>query len=258
MIDSHTHIYGPNFDEDYSAVIERAKKTGIEYILLPNIDVESIDQLSKSVDQNPEFCLPMMGLHPTSVDENWKKNLEIIRACLDNPRHKYIAIGEIGGDKYWDTKYEVEQKMAFEEQLRWSIEFDLPVSIHSRNCISDLIRSIKNVGADKLRGVFHSFVGDTEELRQILALGNFKIGVNGIVTFKNSTLPVVLRDATLKDILLETDAPYLAPMPNRGKRNEPSNLPYIAAKLAEIFQTTADEVASITSENTRQIFNLPV
>lgn len=257
MIDSHTHIYGPNFEEDYAAVIERAKKSGVKYILLPNIDIESIDQLHKSVDNNPEFCLPMMGLHPTSVDENWKKNLAVVRANLDNPKYKYVAIGEIGGDMYWNRQYEVEQKMAFEEQLRWSIEFDLPVSIHSRNCIPELIRCIKNVGVDKLRGVFHCFGGNTEELRHILELGNFKIGVNGIVTFKNSTLPMVLRETDLSNIILETDAPYLAPMPNRGKRNEPSYLPYVVTKLAEIFQTTEEEVIRTTSENSCKLFNLP-
>lgn len=257
MIDSHTHVYGPNFEDDITIVIERAKQSGVKYILLPNIDVESIDHLHKVVDLDPHFCLPMMGLHPTSIDKDWRKNLEVIRACLDESKYKYVAIGEIGGDKYWNLEYEVEQKMAFEEQLRWSIEFDLPVSIHSRNCISELVRCIKNVGPDKVRGVFHCFGGDTDELRQILALKNFKIGVNGILTFKNSTLPMVLKEADLSDIILETDAPYLAPVPYRGKRNEPSYLPYVVTKLAEIYHTSEEEVVDVTSKNTRVLFNLP-
>lgn len=258
MIDSHTHIYGPTFENDVRDLIDRAQKNGVKSALLPNIDVESIDQLHDVVAKYPEFCFPMMGLHPTSVDENWKESLRVVRSYLENPQYKYVAIGEVGGDKYWDTTYEVEQKMAFEEQLKWSIEFDLPVSIHSRNCISELMRSIKNVGADNLRGVFHSFGGNTEELRQILALGDFLIGVNGIITFKNSTLPMILKETDLSRIIIETDAPYLTPSPYRGKRNEPSYLVYIVAKLAEIFETTEEEVIRITEANTRRLFNLPM
>lgn len=257
MIDSHTHIYGPSFEGDYREIVERAQGAGVKSILLPNIDVISIEQMHEVVDSFPEYCLPMMGLHPTSVDEDWKQNLGIIREHLVANKYKYVAIGEIGGDKYWDTTYEVEQRLAFEEQLRWSIEFNLPVSIHSRNCIPELIRSIKNVGADKVKGVFHSFGGNTEELRQVLAMGDFLVGVNGIITFKNSTLPMVLKETDLSRIVIETDAPYLTPMPYRGKRNEPSYLVYIVAKLAEIYETTQEEVIRITGENARRMFNLP-
>lgn len=257
MIDSHTHIYGPSFDSDYREVVERAQKVGVKSILLPNIDIDSIEQMHKVVDSFPGYCLPMMGLHPTSVDENWKQNLSVIRGYLDANKYKYVAIGEIGGDRYWDTTYEVEQRLAFEEQLRWSVELNLPVSIHSRNSIPELIRCIKNVGADKVKGVFHSFGGNTDELRQVLALGDFLVGVNGIITFKNSTLPMVLKETDLSRIVIETDAPYLTPMPYRGKRNESSYLVYIVAKLAEIFETTEEEVIRVTNENARRIFNLP-
>lgn len=256
MIDTHTHVYAKDFESDFDEVIRRAQKAGVKKMLLPNIDMESVEALHKMADEYPTFCFPMIGIHPTSVDASWKNDLSSVKKLLADNKDRYVAIGEIGMDLYWDKEHAVEQKLSFEEQLRWSAEYDLPVSIHSRNAVQEVVRSIKNVGAENLRGVFHSFGGDTDDLKKVMELKNFKIGVNGVVTFKNSAMPTVLKEMDLSDIILETDAPYLAPVPYRGKRNEPSYLPLIAAKLAEIYNTSIDQVIRITSENAADLFGL--
>lgn len=256
MIDTHTHVYTKDFENDFDEVIKRAQKAGVKKMLLPNIDMESIEALHKVADKYPIFCIPMLGIHPTSVDADWKNDLSSIKEILVSNKDRYVAIGEIGMDLYWDKEYAVEQKLSFEEQLRWAAEYDLPVSIHSRNAVHEVVRSIKSIGAENLRGVFHSFGGDTDDLKKVMDLKNFKIGVNGVVTFKNSAMPTILKEVSLSDIILETDAPYLAPAPYRGKRNEPSYLPLIAAKLAEIYDTSIDQVVRITSENAAKLFDL--
>ena len=254
IIDTHTHIYESEFDSDIAGVIDRAKKIGVERILLPNIDMNSIDRLHQLSASYPEYCMPMMGLHPTSVTSDWQQDLSFMKKLFAS--NEYVAVGEIGLDLYWDKSLENEQRLAFEEQLRWSIEFDLPVSIHSREAISEAIECIKNVGATHLRGVFHSFGGSEEELSNILGLGNFLIGINGIVTYKNSTLPAVLTQTDLSKIVIETDAPYLPPVPYRGKRNETSYTMKIVEKLSDIYQTTPEDVATITTQNARNLFQL--
>lgn len=254
IIDTHTHIYAEEFDNDLDDVIIRARKAGVEKILLPNIDEESLDRLHRLSDQYPDYCLPMIGLHPTSVGIDWEKQLTHLKKQL--AVRPYIAVGEIGLDLYWNKTFEREQKLAFEEQLRWSIQYDLPVSIHSRDAISECIECVKNVGEEKLRGSFHSFGGTKQELRDILSLGNFLIGINGVVTFKNSTLSTVLKGTDLSRIIIETDAPYLAPVPYRGKRNETSYTVNIAQKLADIFAVGIDEVGEITTENAIKLFGL--
>lgn len=254
IIDTHSHIYAEEFDSDIDAVINRAKESGVEKILMPNIDSESIDRLHHLTEKYPDYCIPMMGLHPTSVGENWESELNSIRKQLET--NKYIAIGEIGIDLYWDKTFEKEQKYVFEEQLRWSIEYNLPVAIHSRDAIAECITCIKNVGAEKLRGVFHSFGGSEEELSAILSLDNFWLGINGVVTFKNSTLPIVLKNTDLSHIIIETDAPYLAPVPYRGKRNESSYTVKIVQKLAEIYNISEEEAGQITTENAIKLFAL--
>lgn len=254
IIDTHSHTYDETFDHDIDDVILRAKKAGITNILLPNVDIESIDRLNRLSKKYKDYCLPMMGLHPTSVTENWESDLHKIKEQFS--KQKYIAVGEIGIDLYWDKSLEKEQRAAFEEQLRWSIEFDLPVSIHCRNAISESIECIKNVGASEVRGAFHSFSGTRDEMQAVLALKNFLIGVNGTVTYKNSTLPQVLAETNLSHLIIETDAPYLPPVPYRGKRNEPSYTTHIANKLSEIYGATAEEVGEITSSNAKQLFSI--
>ncbi|WP_029904230.1 TatD family hydrolase [Prevotella sp. 10(H)] len=254
IIDTHSHIYSEEFDNDIDDVIERSKQAGVEKILLPNIDVESLGRLHAISDQYKGYCIPMMGLHPTSVGEDWKEQLDLIKQQFSE--RSYIAVGEIGLDLYWDKTYEKEQRLIFEEQLCWSIEYNLPVAIHSRDAIFQCIECIRNVGADRLRGVFHSFGGSEEELEKILSLGNFLLGINGVVTFKNSTLSTILRKTDLNHIIIETDAPYLAPVPYRGKRNESSYTVKVVEKLAEIYETTLEEVGQITTQNAAELFSL--
>lgn len=254
IIDTHSHIYQEDFDNDISDVIDRAQKAGVERILLPNIDVESINALHRLADRYPDYCIPMMGLHPTSVTSDWQQQLSIIKDQFD--KRDYIAIGEIGIDLYWDKTFEKEQKLAFEEQLGWSIDLCLPVAIHSRNANKECINSIKNVGADKLRGVFHSFGGTIEEMDEILSLQNFMLGINGVITFRNSGLANVIRETDLSHIIVETDSPYLAPVPYRGKRNESSYTTKIVEKLAEVFDVDKNEVERITTANAKSLFGI--
>ncbi|MFR9164935.1 MAG: TatD family hydrolase [Dysgonomonas sp.] len=254
IIDTHSHIFQPEFDNDIDEVISRAKKAGVSKILLPNIDVETISRVNNLAEKYPDYCVPMMGLHPTSVTEDWKNQLTLIKNQFDN--HHYIAIGEIGIDLYWDKTLIEEQKAAFCEQLEWSIEYDLPVAIHSRDAIPECIECIKEIGSNRLRGVFHSFGGTREELENILALNNFYIGINGVVTFKNSTLLSVLQYTDLSKIVIETDSPYLAPVPFRGKRNESSYTVYVVSRLAEIYSVSLEEVSEITSRNAKNLFSL--
>lgn len=254
IIDTHSHIYEEEFDADIENVIDTARKAGVDKILLPNVDEESILPLHSLSKKYSGYCFPMMGLHPTSVAKNWEEQLSNIHKQFEH--NTYIAVGEIGLDFYWDKTYKVEQILAFKEQLRWSIDLDLPVSIHSRNAAPDIFKCIECVSTDKIRGVFHSFGGNTDDLHKVLKLGNFLIGINGVVTFKNSSLSSVLKETDLSHIVIETDAPYLAPVPYRGKRNEPSYTTLIVEKLAEIYNTTPQQVAEITTRNAMRMFNI--
>lgn len=256
IIDTHSHIFDETFSNDIDDVILRAKQAGVAAVLLPNIDTESIKEVNSLAERHKGYCLPMMGLHPTSVTKDWKKDLNIIKEQFS--RHQYIAVGEIGIDLYWDTSLAEEQKSAFEEQLRWSIEYNLPVSIHCRNAVMESVECIKKVGADKLKGSFHSFGGNSEELQAVLDLKSFYIGINGTVTYKNSTLPTVLQDADLSRIIVETDAPYLPPVPYRGKRNEPSYTSYIVDKLCDIYNISKDDIESTTSNNAKKLFGINI
>ncbi len=252
LIDTHAHLYAEEFQEDLTLVVERAKAVGVENVLLPNVDETTIIPLRKLTTHYPDFFLPMMGLHPTSVTANWKQQLETIYTQFLTLN--CIAVGEIGIDLYWDQSLQQEQTVVFEEQLRWSIEKDLPVSIHSRNATFEVIQSIKNVGKEKLRGVFHSFGGNIDELKAIMEMSNFYVGINGVLTFKNSKLGETLRHCPRERVILETDAPYLTPHPYRGKRNESAYLSLILQKLAEVWEINREEAAYITSNNARNLF----
>jgi TatD DNase family protein len=252
LIDTHAHLYAEEFQEDLTLVVERAKAVGVENVLLPNVDETTIIPLRKLTTHYPDFFLPMMGLHPTSVTANWKQQLETIYTQFLTLN--CIAVGEIGIDLYWDQSLQQEQTVVFEEQLRWSIEKDLPVSIHSRNATFEVIQSIKKVGKEKLRGVFHSFGGNIDELKAILEMSNFYVGINGVLTFKNSKLGETLRHCPRERVILETDAPYLTPHPYRGKRNESAYLSLILQKLAEVWEIDREEAAYITSNNARNLF----
>ena len=254
MIDTHCHLYLEEFDVDRDELIDAAKDSGIEKILTPNIDVETLDRLHELADNHPGYIYPMMGLHPTSVDASYIETLRRIEAEL--PKRPYCAIGEIGMDLYWDKTFLKEQKIVFEEQLRWSMALDLPVVIHTRDAFEETFEVVHRVGADKLRGVFHSFGGTLAEMEEIKRMENFYIGINGVATFKKVTIDQILPDFPLERILTETDAPYLSPVPYRGKRNIPIYIWKTAEKLASIYDISVEELREITSANAIKLFNL--
>jgi hydrolase, TatD family len=254
LVDTHTHIFLEEFDSDIDKVILRAEAAGVKAFLLPNIDTESIDRLHKLSDTYPSVCFPMMGLHPTSVNLNFEKELKTVFSQFE--KRKYIAIGEIGIDLYWDKTYLKEQKIVFEKQLKWSLEMNLPVAVHTRDAFPEVFDSIYKVGADRLRGVFHSFGGSREELEEIVNLKNFRVGINGVVTYKNASFRDYLPLISIDRILLETDAPYLSPIPYRGKRNEPAYIVNVAERLAEIYSISVEEIAEKTTRNALGLFSL--
>jgi TatD DNase family protein len=234
--------------------MQRAKESGVQLFCLPNIDVESVERLHRAVDQYPACCYPMMGLHPTSVKVHYQSDLEIIKTELN--KRKYIAIGEIGVDLYWDQTFIKEQIGAFEEQLQWSIDRNLPVAIHTREAFPQVFESLYKIGIERLRGVFHSFGGSREELETIALCKNFMIGINGVITYKNANFRDYLPLFPLERIILETDSPYLSPTPFRGKRNEPAYLLNVAAKLAEVYNLPVETIAEVTTKNAKRLFNI--
>lgn len=255
MIDTHAHLFEDDYQEDLEEVVLRATEVGVERVLLPNIDENSIESVKSAVSKFPHIFKAMMGLHPTSVTDNWEIQLSKIKHELDS-NNKYIAIGEIGLDLHWDKSTLHIQKMAFEEQLKWSVDKNLPVSIHSREAIDQVIESIKNVDYKNIFGVFHSFGGNEDDLNNILSLDNFYIGINGVVTFKNSGLDKVIKNCPLDKVVIETDSPWLTPVPNRGKRNESSYLTEIIKALSLIYEITESEVAERTTYNACKVFKI--
>lgn len=254
LIDTHNHLYLEDFDPEQDQMITIAKESGIDILLLPNVDTSTIGRMHDLCDRYPDFTYPMMGLHPTSVDEQYAKNLKTTEAWLG--KRPYCGIGEIGIDLYWDQTFLKEQKEVFEEQLRWSLDLNLPVAIHTREAYPEVFDSIYKIGADKLSGVFHSFTGNEEELDEINKLKNFKIGINGVITFKNSRLSEIIRQTDINKIVLETDAPYLAPVPYRGKRNEPVYIWKTAEKVAMTYGLTLETVVETTRINAQKLFKI--
>jgi TatD DNase family protein len=254
IIDTHIHLYAEEFDRDRAALIQKAISNGVSSFYLPNIDSASIQPMLNLERDYPEHCFPMMGLHPCSVNYNVKKELQIIRQWLD--QRPFAGIGEIGLDLYWDKTYFKEQQEAFASQIEWALDWDYPIIIHVRNAFKetlDLLNTFKTLP----RGIFHCFSGTLEEANQVLALGKFKLGIGGVLTFKNSGLDKVVQDIDIKHLVLETDAPYLAPVPYRGKRNEPAYLLEVAKKLAELKNLSIDTLAEITTSNAEEIFKKP-
>ncbi|NOQ23979.1 MAG: YchF/TatD family DNA exonuclease [Bacteroidales bacterium] len=253
FIDTHTHLFLPEFDDDRNKVIVNAKENGVEKILLPNVDGTTTDSLLDLASKYPDFCYPMMGLHPTSVKENFKEELENVEHWLQ--QRKFYAIGEIGMDLYWDKTYKIQQEKAFRYQIDLAKKYDLPIVIHARESFDEIFEIMDDVIDDKLFGVFHAFTGTDNQAKRIIEWG-FKIGIGGIVTFKNSGLNEVVHNIDINHIVLETDSPYLSPVPKRGKRNESANITHIAEKIAEIKNITLREVAEKTTFNANQLFNL--
>lgn len=254
LTDTHTHLYLPAFDQNRQEVIERALQQGVERMFLPNIDSGSIVPLYELCRQYPENCFPMLGLHPCSVDENFREELRIVEESLE--KYPCYAIGEIGMDLYWDKSRIKEQEEAFRIQVRWAVERNLPIVIHSRESFDEIYALLLEEKDPKLRGIFHCFTGDYDQARKAVDAG-FYLGIGGVVTFKNSGLAETLSAGISPDhIVLETDSPYLAPAPNRGTRNESSYLVHVAAKLAEIYGISENEIARRTTANSRLIFGI--
>jgi len=255
MIDTHSHMYSEQFNGDRPESLLRAKAEGVEFILLPNIDEESINALH-SLSDAEKNCLPMMGLHPCSVNEDLNKKLLLVENELFQGTRKYIAVGEIGIDLYWDRSYMEAQKEAFRIQINWAKKLGLPIVIHARDSMAEILEILDEEHSESLRGVFHCFSGNDTDARRILSYKSFMFGIGGVVTFKNSKLPQVLSGIPLNKILLETDAPYLAPVPFRGKRNESAYLSYVADKLSDIYECSIDIIKEKTTANAEQLFQI--
>ncbi len=231
--DTHTHLFAPEFDNDREAMIKRALEKNVSRFFLPNIDAESIPQMLSMCEQFPDTCFPMMGLHPCSVFADYEKQLELVKEWLG--KRKFYAIGEIGIDLFHDVTFAEQQKNAFRTQVKWAKEMGLPVVIHCRNSFNEVMEIVSNEMDERLKGIFHCFTGTLEDAKRVMDLKSFKMGIGGVVTYKNSTLPQVLKDIPLSYIVLETDSPYLPPVPFRGKRNESAYIYLVADKLSDIY-----------------------
>lgn len=253
FIDSHTHLFLPEFEEDRADMMHRVKEAGVEKVFLPNIDSSTIHDLLKFERDFSNHAYAMMGLHPCSVKENAEEEIGIVKDWLS--RRTFAAVGEIGLDFYRDITFKEQQMAAFDQQIELALQYNLPVVIHSRNSMRECMDMIRARQNGQLKGVFHCFSGTAAEANEIIDAG-FYLGIGGIVTFKKSTLPEVIKEIDLSHLLLETDSPYLAPAPHRGKRNESSYIPLIAEKIAEIKQVDPAEVAEATTENAHRLFKL--
>jgi TatD DNase family protein len=253
LIDTHSHIYMVDFDKDRQAMMERSEKAGIINILMPAIDSTTHAEMMKLEEQFPQKCYAMMGLHPCSVLGNYDKELNMIEDHLG--KKKFIAMGETGLDFYWDVTYKDQQYDAFQRQIEWALKYDIPVVIHSRNSIDECISMIVKNQNGKLKGVFHCFSGSLQQAQQIIDL-DFYLGIGGVITFKNAGLDIIMKDIDMKHVVLETDAPYLAPVPFRGKRNEPAYVSYVVQKLADVKSKNIEEIAAITTANAQKLFGL--
>lgn len=253
LIDTHAHIYVPEFDNDRTFMIERAQAGGIKKIIMPAIDSASHTAMLKTEQENVETCFSMMGVHPCSIKINHEEELKIARDHLE--KRRFVAIGEIGLDFYWDITYTEQQYKAFHAQIEWALHFNIPIVIHSRDSIDECIKVVAEHQKGNLSGVFHCFSGSSEQAKRIIDLG-FYLGIGGVLTFKKSGLDKAIEDIDLSHLVLETDAPYLAPVPFRGKRNECSYIKYIAQKLAEVKNISVEEVAGITTAKAEKLFSL--
>jgi TatD DNase family protein len=253
IIDTHCHIYLPEFDADRDEVVKRSVSAGVQTILMPNIDSSSVASMLAVEKMFPEVCLPMMALHPTSVRENYRQELDEVEARLAD--HKYYGIGETGIDLYWDKTFINEQLVSFRRHLELAEEYALPVVIHARESLDVIIREIKSFGPGRVTGIFHAFPGNAEEARQVVAMG-FLIGIGGVITFRNSRQGEAATEAGINKIVIETDAPYLAPVPYRGKRNESSRLTLVIDKLSELLAISPAEVADKTTANAKALFKI--
>ena len=256
-IDTHCHLDGEEFAQDRDAVVQRARETGCKAIFLPAIDVASCHTVLDVCAQYPDYCRPMLGLHPEEVRADWRGQLLAIRHLLLSVSPKPIAIGEIGLDYYWSREFEHEQLEAFEEQVRWAVDMQLPLMIHCRKAQNEMVQIIKKYAQDLPGGVFHCFTGNEHEARQLLEFPQFVLGIGGVLTFKKSHLPETLAATVPLDrIVLETDAPYMAPVPMRGQRNESAFICHIITRMAEAYSVSEEEICRQTNETVNRVFSV--
>ena len=254
LIDTHTHLYDTSFTDDFDAIIARARECGVSGVILPAIDSACYKQMIECADTLQGFAYPATGLHPTSVKENWREELEFVMKTVN--QRKFVAVGEIGIDGYWSKEYLKEQLSVFQEQIELAVKIDLPVIVHMRDSTEEIFRVLDSCSHLPLRGVFHAYSGSFETYRRLRMYGDFMFGIGGVVTYKNSRLSEVVNKMSLDSIVLETDSPWLTPAPYRGKRNEPSYVKIVAEKVAEIKKISPSEVAEITTLNAMRMFNL--
>lgn len=256
IIDTHSHLFTEEFDDDRSEVMRRAREAGVQRILMPNIDLSTMEPMLSVCAEYPGFCYPMLGLHPTEVTADYRQGLSALKQMLDANPQTFVAIGEVGLDLYWDKTYKSEQLAALDEQIGWALEYDLPLVIHSREAFSELYTLFNHYKDAPIRGVFHSFTGTAEEAQSLLEFPGFMLGINGVVTFKKSTLPEALAEVPLTRLVVETDSPYLAPTPHRGKRNESAYIVRVVERLAELYACAPETVAEQTYANAARLFRL--
>jgi TatD DNase family protein len=252
-IDTHTHIYLKDFDEDRKQIIKECLDSGVNKLLLPNIDKSSIADVIKTCELYKDICYPMVGLHPCYVKDSYEDDLNYLKPIIKTI--DTIAIGEIGIDLYWDKSNLENQRKAFMTQINWAKEFKLPIVIHARDSYNEIFEVLDQLNDENLKGIFHCFSSTLEDADRILNYGGFKLGIGGVVTFKNSGLDKVVKNVDIKNIVLETDSPYLTPNPFRGTRNKSSYIPIIANKLSDIYEISSEEIGNITSKNAKEIFN---
>jgi TatD DNase family protein len=253
FIDTHAHLYSSPIKENIEGIMKNAMDNGIDTIIMPAIDSTTLEAMLEVEASYPQNTMAMMGLHPCSVKENVKEELAIIEAQLQ--KRKFIAIGEIGLDYYWDKTFTTEQMHAFEIQMQWALDYKLPIAIHTRNAMGETIEAVKPFAKKGLRGIFHCFSGSKESAEQIISM-DFHLGLGGVLTYKNAGVAEAIKDIPMEWLVLETDAPYLSPVPYRGKTNEPSYMIQVAMKLAEIKNLPLHEIASITTNNAEKLFGL--
>ncbi len=253
-IDTHTHLFLKEFDEDRKEVVARCIQNDVTTLLLPNIDVSTLDSMKNMVDEYPLNTRLMLGLHPGSVKADWLGQLKVIESKI--AIWKPIAIGEIGMDLYWDKTYQKEQVLAFKQQIEWAKKHDLPIVIHAREAFEEIFEVLDEVIDNRLRGVFHCFTGTIQQAEKIMAYPNFMMGIGGVVTYKKAAMEEVLKHVPLEYLVLETDSPYLSPVPYRGKRNESSYLVQVASKLAEIYNLPLRQIEQLTTHNAQKLFRI--
>lgn len=253
-IDTHAHLYANQFDKDRDEMIQRAFEQGVDKLFLPNIDENSIQGMHELIEKYPNQCFAMMGIHPCDIQKDWQSQLTSIQSYFDPKKH--IAIGEIGIDLYWDKSLQKEQTEAFRAQIQWAKTVQKPIVIHCREAFGEIFAVLDELNDQELTGVFHCFTGNEEQANKIISYGGFYLGIGGVVTFKNRGLDSVLKDISPNHLVLETDAPYLAPAPYRGKRNESSYIPLIARKLSSIYGVDEAKIGEITTKNALSVFNL--